>query len=282
MAMEVKLWKVEGDRLAAVESVRLDLEDRLERWLCEDIGLLSDDLMVIGRQIRQYGGVLDLLAADREGNLVVIELKRGQTPREVVAQALDYASWVKRLGREDVERYALEYLDKPFDQAFQSAFDCRPPEVVNERQRMYIVASSLDASTQRIVEYLADTQGVDINAATFSYFNVAGGEFVARSMLLDDDEDLPGRRRRVTRRRATKRQTVRVEDGHLVVEFPEDDLKKRWELPEPADREAIRGIRDEAFAFAWDHGASEGQVGAVGKALTDNKYYVRGTRVKKE
>ena len=49
MALEVKLWKVEDDRLAAVEAERLDLEDRLENWLCEDIGVLSQDLLVIGR-----------------------------------------------------------------------------------------------------------------------------------------------------------------------------------------------------------------------------------------
>lgn len=49
VALEVKLWKVEDDRLAAVEAERLDLEDRLENWLCEDIGVLSQDLLVIGR-----------------------------------------------------------------------------------------------------------------------------------------------------------------------------------------------------------------------------------------
>jgi hypothetical protein len=31
-----------------------------------------------------------------------VELKRDRTPREVVAQALDYASWVERLDAEDI------------------------------------------------------------------------------------------------------------------------------------------------------------------------------------
>lgn len=270
MAMEVKLWEVEASRLTSVEPERLDLEDRLEDWLCDDIGLLSDDLLVIARQIHQYGGALDLLAVDREGNLVVIELKRNRTPRDVVAQALDYASWVRWLEREDVERYCLEHLDKPFEQAFQSAFDYEPPELLNERQRIYIVASSLDASTQRIVEYLADTHGVDINAATFSYFNVARGEFVARSMLLDDEEIRPGR----GIRRAKKRQSARVERGELVVEYPEDGARDSWKLPEPSDSEAIRQVREKAFAFAREHDASPGQVAAIGKTLTSNGYYV--------
>ena len=41
---------------------------------------------------------------------------------------------------------------------------------------MYIVASSLDSSTERIVGYLSETHGVDINVATFAYFDVGGQE----------------------------------------------------------------------------------------------------------
>ena len=187
MPLEVKLWKVDADRPQPVEPSRLDLEGRLEEWLCSDIRLLSDDLLVIGQQIEQYGTFLDLLAVDRDGNLVVVELKRDRTPRDVVAQALDYASWVQELGRDDVDRYASEFLGKSFAEAFREAFDEEPPEVVNERHRIFIVASSLDGTTQRIVEYLSSTHNVDINAATFAYFDTDDGEFVARSMLLDEE-----------------------------------------------------------------------------------------------
>ena len=37
-----------------------------------------------------------------DGSLVLIELKRGRTPREVVAQALDYASWVEELQPDEI------------------------------------------------------------------------------------------------------------------------------------------------------------------------------------
>lgn len=199
MSLEVKLWKIDSDQPEAVPRERLNLEDRLEDWLCKDIALLSEDLLVIGRQIHQYGGTLDLLAIDREGNLVVIELKRDKTPRDVVAQALDYASWVEGFGLEDLERYTQEHLGNSFVDAFVEAFGQEPPEVVNERHRLFIVASSLDAATQRIIEYQSTTHDVDINAATFAYFNTDGGEFVARSMLLDE-EDVERRARRASKR----------------------------------------------------------------------------------
>ena len=224
MPLEVKLWKIESDRPEPVPRQRLDLEERLEDWLCRDIGLLSDELLVIGRQIQKYGAPLDLLAVDRDGNLVVVELKRDRTPRDVVAQALDYASWVQGLGREDVERYAREYLGVSFGEAFQQAFGLEPPEVVNERQRMYVVASSLDPATQRIVEYLSATHGVDINAATFAYFNTGGGEFVARSMLLDE-EDVE---RRAQAGYASKRTPPRSE-GELRAVAEERGVGDLWD-----------------------------------------------------
>ena len=213
MPLEVKLWKIDADRHLPVPREQLDLEGRLEDWLCQDIGLLNDELMVIGRQIRQYGVPLDLLAVDREGNLVVIELKRDRTPRDVVSQALDYASWVQGLGRDDVEQYTQEHLGKSFEEAFRSAFDQEPPDVVNERQRMYIVASSLDAATQRIIEYLSATHGVDINAATFAYFNTSAGEFVGRSMLLYE-EDVE---RRARNRHRSKRPPARTEEEFRAI-----------------------------------------------------------------
>jgi hypothetical protein len=34
---------------------------------------------------------------DRRGDLIILELKKDKTPREITAQILDYASWVKDL-----------------------------------------------------------------------------------------------------------------------------------------------------------------------------------------
>ena len=51
MALEAKVWRVDADRPEQLNASRLDEERRLEDWLCRDIGLLSDKLLVIGRQI---------------------------------------------------------------------------------------------------------------------------------------------------------------------------------------------------------------------------------------
>ena len=271
MALETKLWTVETNRPAEVKPERLDLEGRLEDWLKQDIGLLSNNLLVIGWQIHKYGGILDLLAVNSEGHLVVIELKRDKTPRDVVAQALDYASWVSELAQDDIEEITKKHLKQPFEEAFQKAFGKQPPGVVNEEQQVYIVASSLDASTQRIVEYLSASHGVDINAATFSYFNIAEKEVIARSMLLDDEKIVSERQRAQRKKRATNTQYIRFEEGNLVIRY-QSGQQEIWKLPEPEEKDAIRRIRHEAHDFARKCDATPGQLNAITKQLSQNGY----------
>ena len=78
----------------------------LEDWLEENPdGILEDGkLLVIGRQINtNLGSTIDLLCLDRDGGAVVIELKRDRTPRDTLAQALEYASFAEQLTADQLE-----------------------------------------------------------------------------------------------------------------------------------------------------------------------------------
>lgn len=226
MPTEIKLWRIEDDTPKPVSQDRLDLESRLEDWIRDDISLVNDNLLVIGQQVpTEHTGEIDLLAIDSEANLVILELKRGMTPREVVAQTLDYASHVQNLGLSDIQEIASnsDFLDgKSLDDAFRDKFGDDLPEFVNQAHRMYIVASSLDSSTERIVGYLSETHGVDINVATFAYFNVSGQEMVGRSMLLEEravQNRAETRRTSKRRRYLTEEELRRVAEGNGVGEL---------------------------------------------------------------
>ncbi|MGE7766894.1 hypothetical protein [Peribacillus sp. NPDC096540] len=94
----MNLWKVEQNKLQEIQKNRLDSEDRLENWIAEDSNILGLDILIIGKQVvTSFGGRIDLIAIKRDGELVLLELKKDRTPRDVIAQALDYASWVKEL-----------------------------------------------------------------------------------------------------------------------------------------------------------------------------------------
>jgi hypothetical protein len=65
--------------------------------------MLGTSIMIVGRQVpTTYGTFIDLLGIDADGAVHILELKRNRTPRDVVAQALDYGSWVHNLSNEHI------------------------------------------------------------------------------------------------------------------------------------------------------------------------------------
>jgi len=191
MPDQIRLWEISKDQLNEITQSKLDLESRLETWLDNDISILADDLLVIGRQvITDYGGKIDLLCIDRNGDLVIVELKKDKTAREVIAQALDYASWVKDLSNERVREIANAYLltknGSNLENAFCEKFSSEFPDILNAQHNIIIVAAQIDSSSERIIKYLSETYGVRINVATFQYFcDSSGRELLARKFLME-------------------------------------------------------------------------------------------------
>jgi hypothetical protein len=195
MPKDVRLWKITSyDGLSEITQGKLDIETRLEKWLENDISLVSEELLVIGRQVTTDTGLsIDLLCIDGEGNLVIVELKRQRTPRDVVAQVLDYGSWIQGLSGERVAEIAEAYIKQTnqdsLEQAFMKKFSSELPDILNENHKMIIVASELDPQTERIMHYLSDSYGVAINGLTFQYFKDADGkELIGQTYLIDPKE----------------------------------------------------------------------------------------------
>tara|TARA_Y100000588_G_scaffold377178_1_gene455936 strand:- start:18 stop:1091 length:1074 start_codon:yes stop_codon:yes gene_type:complete len=193
MPQEIKIWEITTDgSLEPVEKTPINYEEHLEDWLENDISMISPDYLLIGRQIHtDYGGIIDLLCLDAQGDLVIIELKRGQTPREVTAQALDYASWAENLSHEDIKGLANRYFEKQgtdLETSFKEFFGDSLPETMNDQHQILIVAESMDASTERIVKYLS-SKGIGINVLTVQHYKKNdGSELMAQVFLMDTVE----------------------------------------------------------------------------------------------
>lgn len=196
MSDEVCLWQIGSDEsLSEVQREPLDLEARLQGWLARDISILDSGLLVIGSEVETgFGGYIDLLCMDAVGDLVVVELKRDKTPRDIAAQVLDYGSWVVELSNKEVKSIAEKYLrekgiEQTFEQAFKDRFRKDVPEMLNGDHRLLIVGSRIDDSTERIVRYLSEIYGVNINAATFQHFRMPdGAELLARVFFIQPSE----------------------------------------------------------------------------------------------
>jgi len=188
MALAMELWQINKEQLEPMNKITLNFEKRLKKWIYEDISLLGLDLMILGQEVRTaFGGFIDILAIDGEGNLVIVELKRNKTPRDIIAQCLDYGSWVKELGYEDIKEIYNQYFKSDLESTFEEYFECKIPDEINKNYRMIIVAESLDDSTERIANHLNSDYNVDINAIFFNVFEKDGNEFIGRSWLKEPE-----------------------------------------------------------------------------------------------
>lgn len=227
MGVEMALWRMMPEGPSPVSPASLDLEQRLEDMIFRDPNMIGADLLVIGRQvITDYGGSIDVLAVDQEGRLHVLELKRDKTPRDVVAQALDYGSWVQDLTLDEVRAIVAERHEDSFDDLFAARFGTPVPDVFNADQQLTIVASALDPASDRIVTYLAEQYAVPINAVFFRYFKDDDREYLARTWLMTPDETAIQQAKRAGRSR------VRPWNGRdfYVIQGNMQQGAERWDL----------------------------------------------------
>jgi hypothetical protein len=189
MPIKHDIWKI-GATPIPLTLGRLTSEQKLEDMIVTDPRILSTEWLLIGRQeYTNQGGRIDLLAMAPDGSLVLIELKRDRTPREIVAQALDYASWVEELTPERIAQIYQRYsgggkLNEAFHQRFGVQLD---EETLNESHQIIIVASELDASTERIINYL-NARDIAINAVFFQVFQNGNEQLLSRAWLIDPGE----------------------------------------------------------------------------------------------
>lgn len=202
----------------------LPSEQLLESMIVAQPRILSSEWMLIGRQVETgHGGRLDLLAIAPDGSLVLVELKRDRTPREVVAQALDYASWLERLQAADINAIYGRFrpganLTADFLARFGQPLD---EDMLNESHQIVIVAATLDASSERIVNYLND-RGLAINVLFFQVFNHGDQQLLSRAWLIDPGEV------QVHAANATTRGEQEPWNGEFYVSFG-DGPSRNWE-----------------------------------------------------
>ncbi|MHB8159449.1 MAG: hypothetical protein ACYDGS_02985 [Thermoleophilia bacterium] len=154
----------------------------LEDWLEENPdGILEDGkLLIVGRQTNtNLGSTIDLLALDRVGDVVVVELKRDRTPRDTLAQALEYASFAEQLDANQLEGILQSYMNDDslsLAEYHKEYFDLTLDEAVsfNKDQRIVIVGQRVTSEVRQTALFLR-SKGIRVTCVEFSFFQADGG-----------------------------------------------------------------------------------------------------------
>ncbi len=94
--------------------LKLRERDHLQEWLANQPDALGEELLIIQKEFDGFDETrerLDLLALDKDGNLVVIENKLDDSGRDVIWQALKYTAYVSGLNKAQIIKIYQEYLD---------------------------------------------------------------------------------------------------------------------------------------------------------------------------
>jgi len=177
---KIGLWQIiDGVSPSKIQESSIDLERHLEGWIETDPDLLQLGLTIIGRQVKVEGGIIDLLAMDTIGRLVVIEVKRGMLRRETIAQIIDYASSIATMSKEELFKIIDDYLVNHGNSLQNLLEERRAQELFDSESKelfLFVVGTGKAPGLERMVLYLSDKFQMPISLVSFDIFELKDGQ----------------------------------------------------------------------------------------------------------
>lgn len=220
----------------------------LQRLLREQISTLGEDLLVIAEEFGNWEDArrrIDLLALDREGRLVVVEIKRTDDGGHMELQAIRYAAMVSSMGfTEVVEAYTShcakhrphEDVDARAElETFLESSQADEDPVISTDVRIVLVSADFGREITTAVLWLNGFEGMDIRCLRLVPYELDGKVVLDIQQVIPlpeaADYQVQLRKKGAARERA-RRDTRDFTRYHIVVDGSE--------LPDENKRNAIR------------------------------------------
>ncbi len=147
----------------------------IQEWLEDTPEILTEPLFIIAKEKSCFEGTRelpDLVALDKDGNLVIIELKRDDSGSTIEWQAIKYASYYSRFKADTIISIYWEYLKSTSgnqDLEIEEA-QRRLPEFIGEdwiasinaKQRIFLVSHRFAREVISAVYWLIDKYAMEI------------------------------------------------------------------------------------------------------------------------
>jgi len=179
-------------RLEMPKLAEVSISERygLQQYICnspeEFFQEIGQELFLIGKEVKPSDDVddrIDILALDKQGHAVVIELKRGDHKLQLL-QAISYAGMVSSW---DPERF-LRDLNQQERDKLERFLDEEDTEKINREQRIILVAEAFDYSVLVAAEWLTEKFGVDIRCCRIALAtdSTSGAEYLVCSTVFPE------------------------------------------------------------------------------------------------
>ena len=174
-----------------------DIKERqhIEEWLRKKPEVMGEELLIIGHEYDKFevNERLDLLALDKDGKLVIIEVKRDNSGSAVDFQALKYASYCSRLTAKDILDIYREYIDNfglnlnP-EQEIMYFLQVEDEDVLNEKlnnsQRIIVIGKEFDKRILSVCTWLYENS-IDVKCIYIKPYELNN------EILIDIDQIIP-------------------------------------------------------------------------------------------
>lgn len=169
----------------------------IEQWLVNAPAVLGEELLVITNQFAGFDNTRersDILALDRAGKLVVIELKRDTSGSRQDLQALRYAAYSATLSHDDLaELYAAHQGRQGNALSAEDALAALEEHVEDRelaelsediRPRIILVAKSFQVEVTATCLWLREAWGIDIACVQLVPYQLDSQVLLASSVLI--------------------------------------------------------------------------------------------------
>jgi alkylated DNA nucleotide flippase Atl1 len=215
----------------------------IERWLKANPALLGEDLLIVASQLTGFDKTKDrpdLLALDRSGKLVVIEIKRDDSGSGQDLQALRYAAYVSTLEAEQLVGLYRAYV------AGEQQRELTPAEArkeiddfitdgdvetldEDEQPRLVLVAAHFQVGVTNTALWLTRNFEIDITCVQLVPHVVQGEIVLAATVLIPLPEAADFEvRLQEKRRKANRKRDVTKLDLEAAREFIASVPDGRW------------------------------------------------------
>lgn len=223
----------------------------LQRLLRDRIEVLDPDLLVVAEEFGDWEDArrrIDLLAIDRSGHLVVIELKRTDDGGFMELQALRYAAMVSAMGFEQVEEAFARFLADRGDRDERTPRaqlvewlgadeESEEPPPVSSEVRILLVSAGFGRELTTTVLWLNDLYGLDIRCMGLTPYELDG------RVLLDIRQVIPlpeAQEYQVRLRRKEQEQERARRSGRDFTRY--HVIVRGVELPDTNKRRSVLGM----------------------------------------